>query len=158
MRIGFGYDSHRFDEDRELILGGVVIPGVPGLTGFSDGDAIAHAVTDAILGAACLGDIGSHFPTGDEQWKNADSLDLLRTAVSSVRDAGYRVGNVDVTVVCEFPRIGPFAIQMREALAGALAVDSGSVSVKGKSNEEMGWEGRRDGLAAYAVALLLPSE
>jgi 2-C-methyl-D-erythritol 2,4-cyclodiphosphate synthase len=158
MRIGFGYDSHRFDEAREMVLGGVVIPGVPGLVGFSDGDAIAHSVTDAILGAACLGDVGSHFPPGDERWRNADSLDLLRRAVSSVRDAGYRVGNVDVTVVCELPRIGPFAGQMREALAGALAVDSGSVSVKGKSNEGMGWEGRRDGLAAYAVALLLPSE
>ncbi len=154
MRIGFGYDSHSFDEERDCILGGVVIPGAPGLSGFSDGDALAHAVTDAILGAATLGDIGRHFPPGEERWRDADSMDLLRRAVSLVHEAGHRVGNVDVTVVCESPEIGPLAERIRSALAGALAVPVGDVSVKGKTNEGMGWEGRREGLAVHAVALL----
>ena len=157
MRIGFGYDSHRFDDARNCILGGVVIPDTPGLSGFSDGDAVSHAITDAILGAACLGDVGTHFPSGDEQWRDANSLELLRRAVSLVHEAGHRVGNVDVTVVCERPRIGPVSARMREALGSVLEVESGAVSVKGKSNEGMGWEGRRDGLAVYAVALLLPT-
>ena len=154
MRIGFGYDSHSFDEDRDCVLGGVVIPGVPGLSGFSDGDALSHAVTDALLGAACLGDIGRHFPPGDERWRDAHSMDLLQRAVSLVHEAGYRVGNVDVTVVCELPKIGPVAERIRRALAGVLEVKLDSVSVKGKSNEGMGWEGRREGIAVHAVALL----
>ncbi len=154
MRIGFGYDSHGFDDERECILGGVVIPDAAGLRGFSDGDALAHALTDALLGAACLGDIGSHFPPADERWRDADSMELLRRAVSLVADAGYCVGNVDVTVICESPRIGPVAQRIRDGLARVLEVDTGSVSVKGKSNEGMGWEGRREGLAVHAVALL----
>ena len=156
MRIGFGYDSHRFDASRPCILGGVSIPDTPGLTGFSDGDAVCHAVTDAILGAAALGDIGGHFPPGDDRWRDADSLDLLRRAVSLVHEAGHRVGNVDLTVVCEHPKIGPVAAAMRTALAGALQVDPGDVSVKGKTNETMGWEGKGEGLAVYAVAMLRP--
>lgn len=154
MRIGFGYDSHSFDEDRDCILGGVVIPGVPGLSGFSDGDALSHAVTDALLGAMCLGDIGQHFPPGDERWRDADSIGLLQRVVSLVHQAGYRVGNVDVTVVCEVPKIGLVAEQIRRTLSGVLEVDLDCVSVKGKSNERMGWEGRREGVAVYAVALL----
>jgi 2-C-methyl-D-erythritol 2,4-cyclodiphosphate synthase len=156
MRIGFGYDSHRFDEARECVLGGISIPGAPGLAGFSDGDAVAHAVTDAILGAASLGDIGGHFPPGDDKWRNADSLRMLQQAVSLVHQSGYEVGNVDVTVVCEIPAIAPVAAQMRRALAAALDVAPDRVSVKGKSNEGMGWVGEREGLAAYAVALLVP--
>ncbi len=154
MRIGFGYDSHSFDEDRDCILGGVSIPGVPGLSGFSDGDALSHAVTDALLGAMCLGDIGRHFPPGDERWRDADSIGLLRRVVLLVHQAGYRVGNVDVTVVCETPTIGLVAEQIRRTLAGVLEVDFDCVSVKGKSNERMGWEGRREGVAVYAVAFL----
>lgn len=157
MRIGFGYDSHRFDDERPLVLGGVHIPETPGLLGFSDGDAVCHAVTDAILGAAVLGDIGAHFPPGDERWHGADSIDLLTRAAAMVAEAGYRVGNVDVTVVCERPRIGPHRDQMRAALASALSIGSAEVSVKGKSNEAMGWEGRAEGIAVHAVALLLPS-
>lgn len=154
MRIGFGYDSHAFDEDRECILGGVTVPDAPGLQGFSDGDAIAHAVIDAIFGAAGLGDIGAHFPPGDERWRDADSMGLLARAMDLAREAGYRVENVDVTVVCERPRIGPVAREIRESLARVLGVDVGCVSVKGKTNERMGWEGRGEGLAVYAVALL----
>ena len=155
MRIGFGYDSHRFDEDRPCILGGVVIPGTPGLSGFSDGDALAHAVTDALLGAASLGDIGQHFPAGDERWRDADSMELLRRAVSLVHERGQRVGNVDATVICERPKVGPVAEQIRASLADVLEVDTDVVSVKGKSNEGMGWEGAEKGLAVHAVALLL---
>lgn len=154
MRIGFGYDSHRFDPARKLLLGGVDIPDSPGLAGHSDADAVAHAVTDAILGAAAAGDIGGHFPPGDPRWKDADSLDLLRRAVRIVMDAGYRVGNVDVTVICEHPKIEPHATDMRENLAGALDCAVGDVSVKGKTNEKMGWTGAGEGIAVHAVACL----
>jgi 2-C-methyl-D-erythritol 2,4-cyclodiphosphate synthase len=154
MRIGFGYDSHRFDPARRLRLGGVEIPDSPGLGGHSDADAVAHAVTDAILGAAAAGDIGSHFPPGDPRWKDADSMDLLRRAVRVVMDAGYRVGNVDVTVICEHPKIGPHAAGMRENLAEVLACTAGDVSVKGKTNEKMGWTGAGEGIAVHAVACL----
>ncbi len=156
MRIGFGYDSHRFTTDRTLVLGGVPIPDAPGLDGFSDADAVAHAVTDALLGAAALGDIGAHFPPGDERWRGADSMDLLRRVVGLLRRDGWMVGNVDVTVICEAPRIGPFATRIRTSLAGALGIDPSAVSVKGKTNEGMGWEGGQQGMAVHAVALLLP--
>lgn len=154
LRVGTGYDSHRFDAGRPLVLGGVTIPGHPGLSGHSDGDAIAHAVIDALLGAASEGDVGSHFPPADETWKDADSIRLLERAVQVLRAAGRRVVNVDVTVVCERPRIGPHAAAMRERLAGALGVGADRVSVKGKSNEGMGWIGRGEGLAVHAVALI----
>jgi 2-C-methyl-D-erythritol 2,4-cyclodiphosphate synthase len=154
MRVGFGYDSHPFDDSRECVLGGVRIPGAPGLKGFSDGDAVAHAVTDALLGAASLGDIGVHFPPGDERWRDADSMDLLGRAVSLVHGAGYAIENVDVTVLCETPKIAPIAERMRGELARRLQVDSSCVSVKGKTNEGMGWIGRSEGLAVHAVALL----
>ncbi len=155
MRIGLGYDSHRFDPGRPCLLGGVEIPDAPGLNGFSDGDAVAHAVTDAILGAAALGDIGTHFPPGDEAWRDADSMDLLGRAVALVHDAGYRVGNVDLTVICQSrPRISPVAPAIRASLARVLQVSEDQVSVKGKTNESMGWEGREEGLAVHAIALL----
>lgn len=154
MRIGFGYDSHRFDPSRKCVLGGVLVPDSPGLAGFSDGDAVAHALTDALLGAACLGDIGGHFPPGVETWRDADSMKLLSAVVELVHAEGYKVENVDVTVVCERPRIGPISPAMRDSLAAALEVEIGAVSVKGKSNEGMGWEGREEGIAVYAVALL----
>ena len=154
IRVGFGYDSHRFDAQRPLRLGGIEIADHPGLLGHSDGDAIAHAVTDAVLGAAAAGDIGQHFPPSDSRWKDADSVQLLTGAVQVVADRGFRVGNVDVTVVCESPRIGPHVAAMRSALAPALGVTEGQVSIKGKSNEGMGWTGSGEGLAVYAVALL----
>ncbi len=149
-----GYDSHRFDPERPLVLGGVVIPDAPGLRGFSDGDAIAHAVTDAILGAAAQGDVGRHFPPGDERWRDADSMDLLARAVTLLEGENYQVVNVDVTVVCERPRIGPYAAAMRARLGDVLKVGPEYVSVKGKTNEGMGWTGAGEGLAVYAVALV----
>lgn len=154
MRIGSGYDSHRFDAERPLVLGGVTVPDHPGLAGHSDGDAVAHAVIDAILGAAGAGDVGTHFPPGDDRWRGADSIGLLARAVALLDEAGHRVVNVDVTVICESPRIGPLSEAMRSRLAEALGVDAHSVSVKGKSNEGMGWIGRGEGLAVHAVALI----
>lgn len=154
MRVGIGYDSHRFGADRPLILGGVRVPHPQGLTGHSDADVIAHAVTDAVLGAAAMGDIGTHFPPDDEEWRGADSIELLRSATEIVSGRNYQVVNIDVTVICEAPRIGPHATAMRTALAGALGIGVQHVSVKGKTNEAMGWIGRGEGIAAIAVALL----
>lgn len=154
MRVGIGYDSHRFEEGRRLVLGGVEIPGEIGLLGHSDADAVAHAVTDAILGAVGLGDIGSHFPPTDERWRGADSLRLLRDAVELAGAENYQVVNVDVTVVCERPRIGPHSQAMRERLGAVIGIGPDHVSVKGKSNEGMGWIGRGEGVAVIAVALV----
>lgn len=154
MRVGFGWDSHRFSAGRPLILGGVHLPDAPGLAGHSDADAVAHAVTDAVLGAAALGDIGTHFPPTDARWRDADSIELLSQAVRLARAAGWVVGNVDVTVICERPKLGPYANAMRERLAAALGVEPGAVSIKAKTNEGMGWIGRGEGIGAAAVALL----
>src|SRR5215203_5448903 len=130
MRIGHGYDSHRFTPDRPLILGGIVIPGEHGLAGHSDGDAIAHAVTDALLGAAGLGDIGTHFPPSDERWKNADSIELLTRIVERITGENYQVVNVDITVITEQPRLGPHANAMRKRLAEAVGVSPTHLSIK----------------------------
>lgn len=152
VRSGIGYDSHRFAAGRRLVLGGVEIPHAEGLAGHSDADAVAHAVTDALLGAAALGDIGAHFPPNDDRWAGADSIDLLGRAVALVAEVGYHPTNVDVTVVCERPRIRPYVEAMRGRLAGALGLPEGAVSVKGTTNEGMGWVGRGEGIAALAVA------
>ena len=154
IRVGTGYDSHRFAAGRPLILAGVHFPGHPGLSGFSDGDAVAHAVIDALLGAACLGDVGTHFPPGVERWREADSMELLSRVAAMLADGSWRVGNLDVTVVCESPRVGPRAEEMRRLLAERAGLGMGAVSVKGKSNEGMGWVGRGEGIAVHAVALL----
>ena len=154
MRIGTGYDSHRFAEDRPLVLGGVEIPDHPGLSGHSDGDAVAHAVIDALLGAAAAGNVGSHFPPSDDTWKGADSMELLRRAVLILEERNYQVVNVDVTVVAESPKVGPWVEAMRARLGEVLKVGPGGVSVKGKSNEKMGWIGAGEGLAVHAVALI----
>ena len=152
MRTGVGYDSHRFDETRPLVLGGVSIPDAPGLKGHSDGDAVAHAITDAVLGAAGLGDIGAPFPDTDPAYEGADSIELLASAVRRLREGGFRVVNVDATIIAERPRIGPHAEAMRERLGRVLGTGPDGVSVKGKSNEGMGWIGRGEGLAVIAVA------
>jgi 2-C-methyl-D-erythritol 2,4-cyclodiphosphate synthase len=154
MRVGNGYDSHRFAEGRRLVLGGVEIPHERGLTGHSDADAVAHAVTDALLGAAGLGDIGRHFPPSDPQYRDADSMQLLSRVVRLLEGHNYRPVNVDVTVVAEAPKIGPHADAMRERLAGVLGISPAHVSVKGKSNEGLGWIGRAEGIAVFAVALI----
>lgn len=154
IRIGIGYDSHRFSPPGPLTLGGVAIPYDLHLKGHSDGDAVAHALTDAILGAAGAGDIGEMFPDTDPKNAGRDSLDMLRHAVARIKTAGWYVQQVDVVVVTEKPRIGPHREAMQKALASALEVKPGEVSIKGKSNEGMGWIGRGEGLACMAVATL----
>ena len=154
MRVGIGYDSHRFAPGRKLVLGGVEIPHPAGLAGHSDADAVAHALTDAILGAAGLGDIGALFPDADPRWRDADSLELLTAAYGNVRTAGRRFAQADITVIAEAPRLGPYVARMGAKLAAALAAPKGSISVKGKTNEGMGWIGRGEGIAVIAVALL----
>ena len=154
-RVGIGYDSHRYAPRRPLKLGGVLIPSEFGLEGRSDADAICHAITDAILGAAGLGDIGEMFPDTDPQNKDRDSIGMLEAAVRRISAAGYSVGQVDITVIAEVPRLAPHRAEIRARLASALGIDSQSVSVKGKSNEGMGWIGRKEGLACIAVATLI---
>jgi 2-C-methyl-D-erythritol 2,4-cyclodiphosphate synthase len=154
VRVGIGYDSHRFAPGRPLKLGGVLIPSEVGLLGHSDADAVCHAVTDAILGAAGLGDIGEMFPDTDPSNKDRDSIGMLEAAVKRIATAGYVVHQVDVSVVAETPRLAPHREKIRARLASALGIESASVSVKGKSNEGMGWIGRKEGLACIAVATL----
>jgi 2-C-methyl-D-erythritol 2,4-cyclodiphosphate synthase len=156
MRIGVGYDSHRFGPGNAVRLGGVSIPHDHALTGHSDADAIAHAVTDALLGAAGEGDIGSMFPDADPANRRRDSIEMLTFAMAHLRDRGWRASNVDVTVVAELPRIAPYREAMRDALATALNLPRAAVSVKGKTNEGMGWIGRGEGVACIAVATVVP--
>ncbi len=154
-RVGIGYDSHRFAPGRPLILGGVRIQSEVGLVGHSDADAVCHAITDAVLGAAGLGDIGEMFPDSDPANKDRDSVEMLEAAIALVSGAGYVVRHVDVSVIAEAPRIAPERERIRSRLATALGVHSSAVSVKGKSNEGMGWIGRGEGLACIAVATLV---
>lgn len=153
-RIGVGYDSHRTIDGRALILGGEYIPFSSGLKGHSDGDALCHAITDAILGAAAQGDIGRHFPDTDPQYEGANSLSLLARAVEIVKGAGYAVENVDAVVIAEQPKLAPHVDRIRGTLAKTLGVEVGAVSVKGKTNEGMGEVGRGEGMVVHAVALL----
>lgn len=154
MRVGIGYDSHKFTTGRKLILGGVEIPHDQGLAGHSDADAVAHAVTDAILGAAGLGDIGRLFPSGDLRWKNADSINLLNQAFLKVVEAGFQFVHADVTIVAEQPRLTAHVEAMQDKLADALLAGAAHVSVKAKTNDGMGWIGRGEGIAVIAVAVL----
>jgi len=153
-RAGTGYDLHRLTAGRPLVVGGVAIPSDRGAVGHSDADVACHAITDAILGAAGLGDIGRHFPDSDPRWKGASSLDLLERVAAMVRESGYEVGNVDVTIVLEAPRIRDHVGAMREAIARAIGVDAARVSVKGKTNEGLDAVGRGEAIAAHAVALI----
>lgn len=154
MRIGIGYDIHRFEEGRPLILGGVTLLGETGLGGHSDADVLLHAVMDALLGAAGLGDIGQRFPPEDPAWEGADSLRLLALVVEALRDAGCRPESVDATIIAEGPKLGPYLPRMRQAIAEALGLEAGRVNVKATSNEGLGAIGRGEGIGAMAVALL----
>ena len=156
MRMGVGYDSHRFGPGNAVRLGGISIPHHQALIGHSDADAIAHAVTDALLGAAGEGDIGAMFPDSDPANRMRDSIEMLTLAIAHLRDRGWRANNVDVTVIAEQPRIAPYREAMRDALAAALNLERASVSVKGKTNEGMGWIGRGEGIACIAVATVVP--
>jgi 2-C-methyl-D-erythritol 2,4-cyclodiphosphate synthase len=154
LRVGLGVDAHALEAGVPLVLGGVALDHPRGLAGHSDGDVIAHALTDALLGAAGLGDIGSLFPSGDERWRGADSLDLLARAYEQVRAAGFALVNADCVLVGEEPRIAPHREAMRERLAGALGVEVARVNVRATTTDRLGFTGRGEGLAAEAVALL----
>lgn len=154
FRTGYGYDSHRFAEGRRLVLGGVEFPGETGLAGHSDADAVIHAVIDALLGAVAAGDIGERFPDTDGRWKGADSAVLLSSVVSDLVSGGWRIGNVDVTVIAERPRIRPRAAEIRVRLAGLLGIGADRVSVKGKTNEKMDDVGSSVGVVCHAAVLV----
>lgn len=154
MRIGIGFDSHRFAAGRPLILGGVEIPHDRGLDGWSDGDAAAHALTDAILGAAALGDIGQMFPSDNPKWKDAKSLDLLRKASLKAAEMGYSLVSADLTIITEEPKLSGHVDEMRERLAEAAVTGYSNLAVKAKTNDGMGFVGRREGIAVIAVVLL----
>lgn len=154
VRTGFGFDVHPFAEGRRLVLGGIEIAHPRGLAGHSDADVLCHAIADAILGAAALGDIGHHFPPDDPRWKDADSREVLRVVATRLREAGWELVNVDATVLAEAPRIAPHAEAMRSEIAGALSVDPGEVGVKATTMEGLGFVGRREGIAALAVATI----
>ena len=154
-RFGHGFDAHRLVEGRRLVLGGIEVPFEKGALGHSDADVLCHAISDALLGAAALGDLGGHFPDSDAKWKDADSMVLLEAVVHRVREAGYRVGNVDATIVVDRPKLAAFIGAMRENLAMRLQVPLEDVSVKAKTSEGMGYTGDGTGIAAYAVAALV---
>lgn len=154
MRVGHGFDAHRLASGRKLILGGVDIPNPTGALGHSDADALAHAVGDALLGAAALGDLGGHFPDSDGRWKDADSLVLLEQCAAEVRAAGYLISNIDATIIVDRPKLAPYIAQMRENLARRLDLSAQHVSVKAKTSEGMGYTGDGSGIAVHAVALL----
>ena len=154
IRVGQGYDVHALVAGRDLIMGGVKIPYERGLLGHSDADVLLHAITDAVLGAAGMGDIGRLFSDTDDRWKGADSRMLLRGALEKVSAAGWRVGNVDCTIICQAPKIAPHALAMQANIAADLGVAPDCVNIKGKTTEKLGFEGREEGIAAQAVALL----
>ena len=154
IRVGIGYDSHRFVEGRPLVLGGVTIPHPVGLAGHSDADPVAHALIDAMLGAAAAGDIGRLFPDTDSRWKDADSMVLLRKANELIRARGYALLQADLTLIAEQPRLAPHLDAMANALTGLLSLPAGSISLKAKTNELMGFVGRGEGIAVLAVATL----
>jgi 2-C-methyl-D-erythritol 2,4-cyclodiphosphate synthase len=157
MRCGHGYDAHRLGSDSPLMLGGVRLADTGGLIGHSDGDALLHAICDALLGAAALGDIGQHFPPTDPQYKGCDSRELLRTTAGILREHGYEATQIDATVLAEAPRLAPHVAAMRECIASGLALPVESVSVKATTTEGMGFVGRGEGIAAQAVAMIRPA-
>jgi len=154
MRIGIGYDVHRLERSQKLVLGGVEIPFEKGLLGWSDGDVAIHAVIDALLGAVALGDIGTHFPSDNTQYKDISSLILLQRTKVLLEKSGWQIGNVDVTIVAQEPKLSPFIGEMRKQLAGALSVSEDRVGIKAKTTDGLGFTGQGEGMAAYAVALV----
>jgi 2-C-methyl-D-erythritol 2,4-cyclodiphosphate synthase len=154
LRVGIGVDAHAFSEGAALVVGGVEIPGEAGLAGHSDGDVVAHALVDALLGAAALGDIGSFFPSDEAEWEGASSLLFLERAMAAVREAGFELVNADCVLIGERPRVAPLRAEMEQRLAGALGVEAGQVTVRATTTDGLGFTGRGEGLAAQAVALL----
>ena len=158
IRIGHGFDVHAFGDGDHVMLGGVRIAHTRGIAAHSDGDVVLHALCDAILGALALGDIGTHFPPSDERWKGADSRDFVRHCDALIRERGWHVGNCDITVVCERPKVGPHAQAMREAIAAGLGIEVDAVGVKATTTEMLGFTGRGEGIAAQAVCLLIRND
>jgi 2-C-methyl-D-erythritol 2,4-cyclodiphosphate synthase len=156
MRIGYGFDTHKLVEGRRLVLGGVEIPFEKGLLGHSDADVLLHAITDALLGAVALGDIGQHFPDTDPEFKGADSRELLKHCYQLILDEGYKLGNIDATVVAQRPKLMPHIPEIRKTIAADLDVEMNQVSVKATTSEKMGFVGREEGITVSAVALLVP--
>lgn len=154
MRVGQGYDVHKLVENRDLILCGVTIPHDLGLDGHSDADVAVHALMDALLGAAAMGDIGKHFPDTDMQYKGASSMKLLQAVVEKIAEAGYKIVNADVTIIAQKPKISPYIQQMRENLAEVMGIDIGCINVKATTTERLGFEGRMEGISSMAVALI----
>lgn len=154
MRVGIGHDAHCLVEGRALILGGVEVPHSKGLLGHSDGDCLVHAIIDALFGAACCGDIGTHFPPSDNKYKGIYSIELLKEAVKIIKQNGYEIENIDATVVAQAPKLAPYIPLMREKIASACGKDAGCISVKATTTERMGYEGREEGMSALAVCLL----
>lgn len=154
MRIGHGYDVHRFAEDRKLYIGGIEIPHTKGLLGYSDADVLLHAVCDALLGAAALGDIGKHFPDNDPSFKNIDSKLLLKRTVELIKDKGYSVGNIDCTVIAQKPKLAPYIQDMKNCIADMCCTDSDNVNVKATTEEKLGFTGREEGISAHAVCII----
>ena len=155
MRIGHGYDVHKFAENRKLIIGGVEIPYELGLLGHSDADVLLHAVMDALLGACALGDIGKHFPDTDEKYKGADSLKLLEETYKKINSLGYEIGNIDATVIAQAPKLAPYIEKMREKIAFACNTSVDNVNVKATTEEKLGFTGRKEGISAHAVCIVL---
>ncbi|MEE9199006.1 MAG: 2-C-methyl-D-erythritol 2,4-cyclodiphosphate synthase [Dehalococcoidia bacterium] len=158
MRAGLGYDVHPLVEGRELVLGGIQVPFSKGLSGHSDGDVLAHAIIDALLGAAGQGDIGTHFPSSDPAYSGARSLDLLSQVASLIARQGWQIGNVDATIVAQEPKLSPFIQQMARLLAQALSLEPGRINVKATTTDGLGFPGRGEGIAAYAIALIQERE
>jgi 2-C-methyl-D-erythritol 2,4-cyclodiphosphate synthase len=154
MRIGMGYDVHKLVENRDLILGGVNIPYEKGLLGHSDADVLLHAIMDSLLGATALGDIGKHFPDTDPEFKGADSLILLKNVVSLIHSKGYKVNNIDATIIAQAPKMSPFIEQMRENVSNALEIDVDFVNIKATTEEKLGFTGRKEGISAHCVCLI----
>ena len=155
MRIGHGYDEHKLVTGRKLILGGVTIPHETGLLGHSDADVLAHAVSDALLGAAALGDIGGFFPDNDPKYQDADSIELLRQVCVELYDRGYAIENIDATVIAQAPKLNPYIEQMRKNLAQACEINVNQISVKATTEEHLGFTGRKEGIAVHAVCLII---
>ena len=151
IRVGIGYDAHRFESSRKLVLGGVTISNENGLLGYSDADVLVHALIDAFLGAAGMGDIGAHFPDSDDKWKDAESIELLKIVYKKLKSGGWDVNNIDCTIVAQSPRLAPFIPSMKKIISDALAITPDCVNIKAKTTEGMGFVGRREGIEAYAV-------
>ncbi len=154
IRVGYGYDVHKLTENRRLILGGVEIEYEKGLLGHSDADVLVHAIIDSLLGAAALGDIGTHFPDTDSKYKNADSIELLKYVCGLIAEKGYTVSNIDATVIAQAPKLKPFIKKMRENIAGAMNIDVEDISIKATTEEQLGFTGRKEGISAHSTTLI----